>query len=42
MKKIIAYKTDVPLTANITQIFSDSINKHIKGWNSDSMLQNLF
>ena len=34
MKKLIAYKTDVQLTANIIKKFSDSINKHIKGWSS--------
>ena len=34
MKKIIAYKTEVELTANIINDFSDSINKYIKGWTS--------
>ena len=34
MKKLIAYKTDVQLTANIITNFSDSINKHNKGWSS--------
>ena len=31
MKKLIAYKTEVELTANIINDFSDSINKYIKG-----------
>jgi hypothetical protein len=34
MKKLIAYKTDIELTANIINNFSDSINKYIKGWTS--------
>ena len=34
MKKLIAYRTDVKLTADIIKTFSDSINKHIKGWSS--------
>ena len=37
MKKIIAYKTDIPLTANIIDIFSNSINRNIKDWNSSSI-----
>ena len=37
MKKIIAYKTDILLTANIIEKFSDSINKHIKGWSSNCL-----
>ena len=41
-KKIIVYKTDIQLTANIVQAFSDSINKHIKGWSSDCLHINEF
>ena len=42
MKKIIAYYTDIQLTANIIEKFSDSINKYIKGWSSDCIHINQF
>ena len=42
MNKIIAYKTDIQLTANIIENFSNSINKHIKGWSSDNLHINDF
>ena len=42
MKKIIAYKTDIQLTANIIENFSDSINKYIKGWSSSCLPVNDF
>ena len=35
MSKIIVYKTDYKQTADILTFFSDSINKHIKGWQSE-------
>jgi hypothetical protein len=35
MNKILVYKTDYTLTANILNFFSDSINKYIKGWKSE-------
>ena len=37
MKKLIAYKTDFDLTAKIVEVFSDAINKHIKGWISETL-----
>lgn len=42
MKKLIAYKTDFDLTAKIVEVFSDSINKHIKGWVSETLHINQF
>ena len=36
MNKVIAFTTDVALTARIIEIFSDSINKHIKGWKAET------
>ena len=42
MKKIIAYKTDIQLTASIIESFSNSINKHIKGWSSNCLHINEF
>ena len=42
MKKIIAYKTDIQLTASIIESFSSSINKHIKGWSSNCLHINEF
>ena len=42
MKKIIAYYTDIQLTADIIEKFSDSINKYIKGWSSDYIHINHF
>ena len=35
MNKIVIYKTDFTPTANILSFFSNSINKHVKGWQSD-------
>ena len=35
MKKLIAYITDKPLTAKIVNIFSNAVNTHIKGWQSE-------
>ena len=37
MKKLIAYKTDIQLTANIVDTFSSSINKNIKGFVSKTL-----
>ena len=37
MKKIVAYKTDIPHTANIIDIFSKSIDVHIKNLNSQCL-----
>jgi len=34
MKNLVAYKTDIQLTANIVEVFSSSINKYIKGSNA--------
>ena len=42
MKNLIAYKTDVQLTANIVEAFSSSINKYIKGSNSKVLHINEF
>ena len=35
MNKVVIYKTDFTPTANILTFFSNSINKHVKGWQSD-------
>ena len=35
MKKVVVYKTDFTPTANILTFFSNSINKYIKGWQSE-------
>ena len=37
MNKIIAFTTDVALTARIVEGFSDSINRHIKGWKAETI-----
>ena len=42
MKNLIAYKTDVQLTANIVEVFSSSINKYIKGSNAKVLHINEF
>jgi hypothetical protein len=42
MKKLVAYKTDFKLTANIVTAFSESINKHIKNWQSETLHINEF
>jgi len=42
MNKIISYTTDVGLTAKIVEHFSDAINKHIKGWESEALHINHF
>ena len=42
MKKIVAYKTDIPHTANIVDIFSKSIDAHIKNFNSQCIHINDF
>ena len=42
MNKIISYTTDVSLTAKIVEHFSDAINKHIKGWESEALHINNF
>ena len=35
MKNLIAYITDKPLTEEIVGIFSNAVNTHIKGWQSE-------
>ena len=35
MKKLISYITDKQLTAEIVSIFSNAVNTHIKGWQSE-------
>ena len=35
MKKLICYITDKQLTAEIVSIFSNAVNMHIKGWQSN-------
>ena len=35
MKKLISYITDKQLTAEIVSIFSNAVNMHIKGWQSE-------
>ena len=42
INKIIAYKTDIQNTANIIEMFSNSINVHIKGINSKCLHINEF
>ena len=42
IKKITAYKTDVQFTANIVNMFSNSINVHIKGMSSECLHINEF
>ena len=37
MNKVIAFTTDVALTARIIEGFSDSINKHVKGWKAETL-----
>ena len=42
MKNLIAYKTDIQLTANIIETLSNSINKYIKGSTSKTLHINEF
>lgn len=42
MKKLIAYKTDKQLTAEIVNTFSNAVNAHIKGWQSQVVHINEF
>ena len=35
MKKLISYITDKQLTAEIVSIFSNAVNIHIRGWQSE-------
>ena len=42
MKRLVAYKTDFKLTADIVIAFAESINKHIKNWQSEILHINEF
>ena len=42
MKTLVAYKTNFKLTADLVTAFSESINKHIKNWQSETLDINEF
>ena len=42
MKRLVAYKTNFKQTADIVIAFSESINKHIKNWQSETLHINEF